>query len=66
MPVKTETIWGSCGEGSQALLRSTADAGYQSASTGRLRNGQRLKSVQIILSNLADSRRLNEVFLGTF
>jgi len=34
----------------QALLRSTADAGHQSASAGRLRNGQRLTTLQIILS----------------
>ena len=33
-----------------AALRSTADAGHQSASAGRLNNGQRLTTVQIILS----------------
>jgi len=34
----------------QALLWSTADAGHQSASAGRLCNGQRLTTLQIILS----------------
>ena len=42
----------------QALLRATADARYQSASARRLRNGQRLTTVQMILSGWSSNKKL--------